>query len=153
MADNLLNNNPKKDEYYYTLFESGNKGFVLKEEYEPRKFQYQLTEEFFDLSALVGEKFHNGISEEKLLEEIGYSLVYELNSHKEEIISFPEGFCSVLGTSKDKSDKNTMYIIVTSKKITDFSNLPRHTSSRYTVFLGSIRNDEGEKLSNEMFMN
>jgi len=88
-----------------------------------------------------------------LLEEIGYSLVYELNSHKEEIISFPEGFCSVLGTSKDKSDKNTMYIIVTSKKITDFSNLPRHTSSRYTVFLDNIRNDEGEKLSNEMFMN
>ena len=92
----MENNNPNKDEYYYTLFESGNKGFVLKEEFEPQKFQYQLTEDFFDLSALVGEKFHNGISEEMLLEEIGYSLVYELNSHKEEIISFPEGFCSVL---------------------------------------------------------
>ena len=44
----MENNNPNKDEYYYTLFESGNKGFVLKEEFEPRKFQYQLTEEFFD---------------------------------------------------------------------------------------------------------
>lgn len=140
------------ENHFYTLFESGSKGYILKEEFLPQKFGEEQSQAFFDLTEIVGEKLYNGYSEQKLLDEMGYISDYEINSNREEIKHI-QGLCTVLGLSNSKCGKNTMYLIMTTKKFEDFSQVPRYDESRYTMFLNSLRDQDGYEESAEFYLN
>ena len=88
-----------------------------------------------------------------MLAEIGFICDYEINSHKEEILTHTEGLCTVLASSKAKNNEDTMYLIMTINKIVDYSQVPRYDESRFTMFLNSVKDHEGYKEPVNLYLN
>lgn len=150
----MTNYNFNRYKYFYILFETENNGYILKEEFLPPKFEEEQKQSkaFFALTEIVGEKLYNGYSEQKLLDEIGYISDYEISSNREEI-KHTQGLCTVLGLCNSKCGKNTMYLIMTTKKIESFSQIPRYDASRHAIFLSSLRDQDGFEESAELYLN
>lgn len=132
--------------YFYVLFETGNKGFILSEKNLDLTFFRKLEDEFFELAESIGEKILT-MSEETLLAEIGYVSSYEIKTHKAEIDT-----TNTIGVSYDKQRRNTMYLIHTKEKVSDFSNYQRLHPSREQFFFSNPRIAELPKIS-ECYLN
>ncbi|WP_312082478.1 hypothetical protein [Epilithonimonas hominis] len=125
--------------YFYVLFETGNKGFILSEKNLDFTSFTKTEKEFFELA--------ESISEETLLKEIGYVSSYEIKTHKAEIDT-----TNTIATSFDKQRRNTMYLIHTKEKVSDFSNYQRLHPSREQFFFSNPRIAELPKIS-EYYLN
>lgn len=132
--------------YFYVLFETGNKGFILSEKNLDLTFFRKLEDEFFELAESIGEKFLN-INEAQLLSEIGYFSSYNIETHKAEIDT-----TNTIATSFDKQRRNTMYLIHTKEKVSDFSNYKRHHPSREQLFFNNPKVAELPKIY-EVYLN
>ncbi|QIY82767.1 hypothetical protein HER18_04045 [Chryseobacterium sp. NEB161] len=141
-------NNYKFDgkSYFYTLFESGNKGFILSEKNLDFTSFTKTENEFFELAESIGEKLLT-MSEKTILTEIGYVSSYEIKTHKAEIDT-----TNTIGVSYDKQRRNTMYLIHTKEKVSDFSNYQRLHPSREQFFFSNPRIAELPKIS-ECYLN
>jgi|SRR5690606_13013440 len=143
--------NIEEAKYFYTIFETRTKGYILKEKLLNPSFEKTEQDDFFQLAEIIGEKLSTN-TEEELLNEIGYLCSYNIETHKAQIKTHTQGIGTVLASSKDKNRKNTMYLILTIDKITDFSNFPRHNPSREIIF---FNNPEINEINNidEYYMN
>jgi len=132
--------------YFYVLFETGNKGFILSEKNMDFTSFKKIENEFFVVAESIGEKLLT-MTEEELLTEIGYISFYDIKTHKAEIdISY------VRAISYDKQSRNTMYLISTIEKVYDFSNYKRYHSSREKFFFSNPKIAELPKIS-EVYLN
>ncbi len=131
--------------YFYVLFETGNKGFILSEKSLDLTFFRKLEDEFFELAESIGEKLLT-ISEDQILKEIGYLSSYKIKTHKAEIDT-----TNTIATSFDKQRRNIMYLIHTKKRVSDFSNYQRHHPSRERFFFNQ-KVSELPKIS-EVYLN
>lgn len=132
--------------YFYVLFESGNKGFILSEKNLDFTSFTKTENEFFELAESIGEKLLT-ISEETILTEIGYVSSYEIKTHKAEIDT-----TSTIGVSYDKQRRNIMYLIHTKEKVSDFSNFQRLHPSREKFFFNNPKIAQLPKIS-ECYLN
>ena len=132
--------------YFYVLFESGNKGFILSEKNLDFTSFTKTENEFFELAESIREKLLT-MTEETLLTEIGYISSYDIKTHKAEI-----DISNVRAISYDKQSRNTMYLIHTKEKVSDFSNYQRLHPSREQLFFSNPRIAELPKIS-EYYLN
>ena len=132
--------------YFYVLFESGNKGFILSEKNLDFTSFTKTENEFFELAESIGEKLLT-MSEETILNEVGYVSSYEIKTHKAEIDT-----PNTIGVSYDKKRRNTMYLIHTKEKVSDFSNFQRLHPSREKFFFNNPKIAELPKIS-EYYLN
>lgn len=147
----MTNYNFNGENYFYVIFESGTKGYILKEKLSKPSFEKIEQDDFFELAEMIGEKL-SSITEEELLNEIGYLSFYSIETHKAEIKIHTQGVGTVLGCSKDKKRENTMYLILTIEKIDDFYCFPRHNPSREIIFFNNPELNEIENI-NEYYLN
>lgn len=147
----MTNYNFNGENYFYTIFETGAKGYILKEKLLNPSFEKTEQDDFFELAEIIGEKLSTN-TEEELLNEIGYLCSYNIETHKAQIKTHTQGIGTVLASSKDKNRKNTMYLILTIDKITDFSNFPRHNPSREIIFFNNPEINEIDNID-EYYMN
>ena len=143
----------KEYTYYYTLFEVGSKGYVLKEKYLPLDCKRKEEEECLKLSNLIDEKLHEGYTENQVLEELGSQYIYDIQTHKAIIKTHYQGVCSVLWYGESQNKQNTMYHITALTKIEDFSQFSRHDPSRRLIFLNSLKDEDNEYVEGELFLN
>ena len=127
--------------YFYILFETGNKGFILIEKNLDLTFFRKLEDEFVELAESIGEKLLT-MTEETLLTGIGYVCSYNIENHKAEIDT-----SNTIATSFDKQRRNTMYLIHTKEKVSDFSNYQRLHPSREKFFFNNPKIAELPKIS------
>ena len=132
--------------YFYVLFETGNKGFILSEKNLDFTSFTKTENEFFELAESIGEKLLT-MSEETILNEVGYVSSYEIKTHKAEIDT-----PNTIGVSYDKKRRNTMYLIHTKEKVSDFSNFQRLHPSREKFFFNNPKIAELPKIS-ECYLN
>lgn len=148
----MTNSNYNKFEYFYTIFEIGTKGYIIKEEYLSSNLYQSQQDKFLEFAEEMAEKLKNK-TKEQWLKEIGFISSYEIKSHHVEIKTHTEGLGTALGCSKDKEKRNTMYLIMIKEKMCDFSNFPRHDSSREVVFFTSLKDKYDEDYMGEFYMN
>lgn len=148
----MTKSNHDNYEYFYTIFEVGSKGFIIKEEYLPSNLYESQQGKFFEFAENAAEKLENQ-TEEQLLNELGYINSYDIVTHHAEIKVHTEGIGTALGCSKDKEKKNTMYLIMTKNKMSDFSDFPRYDSSRVGMFLKNLKDKYDENYMGEFYMN
>lgn len=134
--------------YIYTLFESGNKGFIIKEKPFNTISEQSETEEFFEFA----EKVEVKLLSNQTIEDIGYLSSYSIETHKARIKTHTKDLGTVSGASLDKRRNNTMYLITTINKTTDFSNFPRYAPSREIIFFNDPELNEIENID-EFYMN
>lgn len=127
--------------YFYVLFETGNKGFILSEKDLDFTSFTKTENEFFELAESIREKLLT-MSEETILTEIGYVSFYKIKTHKAEIDT-----TNTIATSFDKQRRNTMYLIHTKEKVSDFSNYQRLHPSREKFFFNNPKIAELPKIS------
>lgn len=139
--------------YYYTLFEVGSKGYVLKEKYIPLDCIEEEEREYLKLSNLIDEKLHQGYTENEVLDELGALYIYDIQTHKARIKTQPQGICNVLYSGESLNKQNTMYHIRAINKIDDFSRLSRHDPSRRAIYLNSLKDNNNEYVKGELFLN
>ena len=132
--------------YFYVLFETGNKGFILSEKDLDFTSFTKTENEFFELAESIGEKLLT-MSEETILTEIGYVSFYKIKTHKAEIDT-----TNTIATSFDKQRRNTMYLIHTKEKVSDFSNYQRLHPSREKFFFNNPKIAELPNIS-ECYLN
>ncbi len=148
----MTNYNFNGNNYFYTIFEFEDKGFILKEKYLSPDLKIQKQEEFFKFAEIIGDKLMN-LTEQEMLEELGYLSSYKIENHKAEIITQTQGLCTVVCSSKDKLRKNIMYLLLTVEKMEDFSKVPRHDASRETLFFETLKDEYNEDFKTEIFLN
>ena len=132
--------------YFYVLFETGNKGFILSEKDLDFTSFTKTENEFFELAESIREKLLT-MSEETILTEIGYVSFYKIKTHKAEIDT-----TNTIATSFDKQRRNTMYLIHTKEKVSDFSNYQRLHPSREKFFFNNPKIAELPNIS-ECYLN
>lgn len=148
----MTNSNYNNFEYFYTIFEIGDKGFIIKEEYLPSNIYQSQQEKFSEFVEKMAEKLEIQ-TEEQLLKELGYINYYDIKTHHAEIKVHTEGIGTALGCSKDKEKRNTMYLVMTKNKVSDFSDFPRYDPSREIMFFKSIKDKYDENYMGEFYMN
>lgn len=101
----MTNSNYNNFEYFYTIFEVGNKGFVIKEEYLSSSLYQSQQDIFLEFAEKIAEKLENQ-TEKQLLKELGYVGSYEIETHYAVIKTHMEGIGTALGCSKDKEKRS-----------------------------------------------
>ncbi len=128
--------------YYYIIFETGNKGYVIdstQSEIHPKEFENR----YFKLETSIKNQMNNGFTDLEIIKNISTIKSYSIETYKSEIVVNDEVIDFVkwgLGES------NFLYFIIASQKITDFFNLPRLHSSLFCYFSGLVKEDGKEKL-------
>lgn len=148
----MIKSNNDNYEYFYTIFEIGTKGYIVKEEYLSSNLYQSQQDIFLEFAEKIAEKLENQ-TEEQLLKELGCVRFYEIETHHAVIKTHTEGIGTALGCSKDKEKRNTMYLIMTKNKTCDFSDFPRYDSSREVVFLKNLKDKYDENYMGEFYMN
>ena len=114
---------------------------------DPRQPRKEFSKEELDeLAESIREKLLT-MSEETILTEIGYVSFYKIKTHKAEIDT-----TNTIATSFDKQRRNTMYLIHTKEKVSDFSNYQRLHPSREKFFFNNPKIAELPKIS-ECYLN
>lgn len=134
--------------YIYTLFESGNKGFIIKEKPFNTISEQSETDAFFEFADEVEVKLLSN----QTIEDIGYLTSYSIETHKARIKIHTKGLGALSDASLDKRRSNIMYLITTINKTRDFSDFPRYEPSREIIFFNDPELNEIENID-EFYMN
>jgi len=136
--------------YNYILFESGNNGYVIKEEHRP--FYYKdLENEYHQIRDFIDLRMYQGYSDEKIMGELKFQKSYQIKTHREEIN--PNNDFRVCNFQYGRDERNVIYYMETLDRIQDFSKIPRYDESRHVLFLSNIINPEGFEDSTELYLN
>lgn len=126
---------PENYKYCYIIFESGNNGYLIKEEMIPFDNNY-FENQYYKIADFVYELMQKGLKELEIVSTINYTKIYPIKTFKEEISPYND--FNLLDIKLSKCESNTIYYIQTFKKITKFTGVIRYDASIHNITFKNI---------------